>query len=860
MGFLSKVFGAGDASPGEQLRRKYASFRRLLAANNEILELIAHLEGALVHGQPIPNDELRAIAGAAQERALRMAEDLNTIADGRYRSLRGNVERIARGLEDTLRSVQGSPVTAACLPLETLDRRMADAVGGKVANLGEVHNSVGLPVPPGFAVTTFAYRSFLAGAGIQARLTELWQAVDWDDPKSVARAGEEMQALVLAAEIPQDVREAITLAAHDLYDQSGGHHHVSLRSSAIGEDSHTSFAGQYASFLNVPLEQVLRRYKETVASKFGAGALFYMHSKGFREEEIAMSVGCFLMVEAQTAGVAYTADPNDPDSDRMTVAAVWGLGKPVVDGTLTPDIYLVPRQPGRGGVQRRVARKPYRLVCARGGGVVEEEVPSELQDQPCLDDLQLDRLAEYLRALEAHYRCPQDVEWALDTSGHLFVLQTRPLAMPEMPAGGLATFEVDRDRVLLSEGATACPGVGVGVVVHAKSDEELAQFPRGGVLVARQNSPRFVNVMTRASAIITDVGSVTGHMAALAREYGVPTICNAGRATGLPAGLEVTVDATSCTVFSGRAEEVLVRGRVQRRALRDLPSAAVQERITAKIAHLNLTDPAKNSFRAKNCATYHDLARFCHEMAISEMFQVNDYSNLRERGMAFRLETDVPLGIYVIDLGHGLDAGPGVRSVTPEQITCVPMRALWRGVAAPGARWAGARPIDVRGFLSVMARTVADDARGERGLGDNSYAMVGSHYLNFASRLGYHFTTLESICSDNVHENYIIFRFKGGAADLQRRERRVRFIAGVLEHYGFDVDRRQDLLNAWVKKLAREAIEARLEMLGRLISCARQLDVVMHDEITVVQFVEAFLADRFEFFDFERNTRNPGIG
>jgi pyruvate,water dikinase len=155
---------------------------------------------------------------------------------------------------------------------------------------------------------------------------------------------------------------------------------------------------------------------------------------------------------------------------------------------------------------------------------------------------------------------------------------------------------------------------------------------------------------------------------------------------------------------------------------------------------------------------------------------------------------------------------------------------------------------------------VADDARGERGLGDNSYAMVGSHYLNFASRLGYHFTTLESVCSDNVHENYIIFRFKGGAADLQRRERRVRFIAGVLEHYGFDVDRRQDLLNAWVKKLEREAIEARLEMLGRLISCVRQLDVVMHDEITVVQFVEAFLADRFEFFDFERNARDPGTG
>jgi pyruvate,water dikinase len=414
--------------------------------------------------------------------------------------------------------------------------------------------------------------------------------------------------------------------------------------------------------------------------------------------------------------------------------------------------------------------------------------------------------------------------------------------------------------VLLAGGAAACPGVGVGPVFPAESDEELAQFPTGAVLVARQNSPRFVNVMTRAAAIVTDVGSVTGHMASLAREYGVPTLCNAGTATRLPSGLEITVDATNCTVYRGRVEELLRRGRVSRRVQKDLPALAVQERLTSRIAHLNLTDPSKNSFRAKNCTTCHDVVRFCHEMAISEMFHINDYSNLRERGMAFRLETDIPLGIYVIDLGDGVTARPGDRSVTPEQITSVPMRALWRGITAPGTRWAGARPIDVGGFLSVLVTTVADGARGERGLGDNSYAMVGSHYVNFGSRLGYHFTTLESVCSANIHENYIVFRFRGGAAELQRRERRVRFIADVLSHHGFDVDRRQDLLNAWVKKLPQEAIESRLEMLGSLMGCVRQLDVFMHADVTVGQCVDAFLAGRSDFFDFEGDRQSPEAG
>jgi|WetSurMetagenome_2_1015567.scaffolds.fasta_scaffold14557_2 pyruvate, water dikinase len=859
-GFLKRFFGAAPLSPSDLLRRKYASFRRLLATNNEILRCIADLEGDLAAGHSIPLQDLQGTAHTVREHVRSMVEDLNVVAEDRYRSLQSNLDRIAANIEEAFRTVQGTPVTAACLPIERIGRSMADAVGGKTANLGEVRNAVGLPVPPAFAVSAFAYRSFVAGAGIQPDLGRLWKGIDWNDPGSVLRAAEEMQALVMQAELPQDVREAITLAAHDLYRQAAGPRRVSLRSSAIGEDSHASFAGLYASFLNVPLEQVLRRYRETVASKFEARALFYMHSKGFNEEDIAMSVGCFLMVNARAAGVAYTVDPNDPELENMTIAAVWGLGKPVVDGTMTPDVYLVPRRPGRGSISRQIVLKSRRVVCAHDEGLVEEDVPPELQAVPCLDDAQIELLADYLRTLEAHFRGPQDVEWALDQEGRLFILQSRPLMLADRPAGKRPKVSADAAHpVVLTGGATACPGTGAGPVVWVTGDKDLVRFPAGGVLVARQNSPQFVKVMTRAAAILTNVGSVTGHMASLAREYGVPTICNTVSATELPAGIEVTVDATACVVYRGRVEELLVRAQDRPGASRNLPALAAQERVTARIAHLNLTDPARNSFRAKNCSTYHDVVRFCHEMAISEMFHINDYANLRERGMAFRLETEVPLGVYVIDLGDGLAAPPGVRAVTPEMITSVPMRALWRGITTPGIRWAGARPVDMGGFLSVVASTMVDHARSERSLGDNSYAMVGANYVNFGSRLGYHFTTLESVCSDDVTENHLIFRFKGGAADIQRRERRVRFIAEVLRRYGFNVDQRQDLLNAWVKELPRPVIESHLEMLGRLMGCARQLDVVMHAEMTIQGCVDAFLAHRFEFFDFGQTDSSFGI-
>jgi pyruvate,water dikinase len=245
-------------------------------------------------------------------------------------------------------------------------------------------------------------------------------------------------------------------------------------------------------------------------------------------------------------------------------------------------------------------------------------------------------------------------------------------------------------------------------------------------------------------------------------------------------------------------------------------------------------------------------------MAIWEMFNLNDYRNLGEKGLAFRLDSEIPLGIYVIDLGGGLDPGVQGGIVKPEQILSAPMKALWKGMSTPGIRWGGARPIDLKGFLSVMANTMYDPAKGERELGDNSYAIVSPNYLNFGSRLGYHFTTLDSVCCANLNDNYILFRFKGGAADIERRVRRTRFVGEILAHYRFAIDQKEDLLHAWVRKLPKADLENLLMMTGRLIGCARQLDVVMDAEATLENCEEAFINGAYEFFDFKGESRIAG--
>ncbi|HWT77376.1 MAG TPA: PEP/pyruvate-binding domain-containing protein, partial [Candidatus Methylomirabilis sp.] len=488
----------GETNPRQTLQRKYASFRALLATNNEILEQIADLEGALAAGTPMRAEELRMAANTIKAKTIRMVEQLSGIAEDRYTRLFQSIEKIGNSVEEALCTVFGVPVTSACLALENITRDLADAVGGKVANLAEVRNVVGLPVPPGFAVTTFAYRAFVEGSRLQAKLTDIWEHIPWDDLAGISAASRHMKDIILEAEVPQDVREAITLSVHDLYRKAPGKPRIAIRSSAIGEDTQSSFAGQYSSFLNVPLEQVLRRYREILASKYNPQALAYMKTKEFREESIAMSVGCFLMVDAAAAGVAYSIDPTDPGLGGMLISAVWGLGKPVVDGTVTPDVYALPRQPGRGAVHVRAAHKLSRLMAAPSGGTMEEPVPEELVDKPCLSPEQIQTLAQYVRTLDLHFRCPQDVEWALDQEGRLFVLQTRPLTFVETAAARPSEAMETRHRVLLSGGSTACPGVGAGPVVQVRGETDLDTFPAGGVLVARQNSPAFGRVMTRA--------------------------------------------------------------------------------------------------------------------------------------------------------------------------------------------------------------------------------------------------------------------------------------------------------------------------------------------------------------------------
>lgn len=834
-----------------ELRRKYFSFKELLNANNEALRLLAELEDKLLNPEFLTMSYQRTRCTRIAVEVFKIILNLEILAGRKDPTLEKIFDALCREIDEELGRSAAVDIKSYVVPLEEIRPEMRDAVGAKSANLAEMKNVLGLPVPEGFAITALAYQRFYEHNRLTGWINSAKMSLDIHDGASVRAASERIQGRILEAEVPRDLGEAILQAYGDLRRKVGSRLRVAVRSSALGEDSvQSSFAGLYESVLNVDEKGLLEAYKKVLASKYSVRAIYYKANKGIRDEDIPMCVCCLRMVDAAASGVLYTQDPFHPD--RIFVTAGWGLGPSIVLGEVSPEAYVLDKKTG-SLVEKRRSNQSVMLVPGKDAGTLELPVPRDQADEACLNPGELELLVRIARNLEAHYGCPQDVEFSLDERGRLSLLQTRPLAPIRTPeTTGLALADVPEHAVLLraAEAETACGGVGSGLSHRVKDAADLERFPpMGGVLLARRLIPEWIGLLGRVKAIVTEVGSPTGHMASIAREFRVPMIVNArGAVEKIPEGVWVTVDATHRIVYQGRIEETGDPDPEERGRIRESPVYRSLAYLVSRIAPLNLTNPRDRSFRASSCKTLHDIMRFCHEEAINSMFAFNDAQTLR-KGRVFRLRIPVPLSVYVVDLGGGL---AGVekkpKEVGFDQVASIPFRALLDGMTTEGVRWAGHVPIGFRGFVSVFANTLYDPLKHERELGARSYAIVSERYVNFSSRLGYHFSTVDAYCGETSNSNYITFRFKGGAASQDRRERRAEFIARVLKARDFWVDQQGDLVNANYKKYSLEDTLAALTMLGRLMGCARQLDVVMESPAHVAYFADLFLNGRYDFF------------
>lgn len=838
--------GSCPAPSQDELRTLFSkrsqAFARVLEANSKALEIMSDLEEALRGRTIFGMSFVRASATAVGVNVFKLVRALTELEPGRYDALFGRLSAIQAGIDEVLSRRAPAHDVPLVLFFDEIDRHSSDHTGGKMANLGDMRSRIKLPVPDGFVITASAYEAFMAAGDLQAeinaRLQALPEETNSEGLDARFRLSSEIQQRIMAAEVPEPLARAIFAAYDRLCAAAGGAGpvRVSLRSSALGEDAAgTTFAGQFKSLLGVPRESLLDAYKEIVASKHTLHAMSYRLNRGIRDEDVAMCVGCMALVDARAGGVMYSRNPLNVRDASVVINSVWGLPTAVVDGTTPTDLFVVDQ--GATRVRERVIKlKETRTVPDLGEGLRREVLDEEQGAKPSISDAEACELARLAGVLEEAYGGPQDIEWAVDQSGQIFLLQCRPLQQISAPqdsaaeASASAALSVPGAEQLFAGGVTASPGVGFGPVFVARREIDALRFPEGAVLVTPMALPRWAALLSKASALVTEQGGITGHLANVAREFGVPALFDVPEAsTRFVEGQGVTVDALGRRVYAGRVEELLAQAEPPPSVMAGSPVFESLREVSRLILPLNLTDPESADFRPENCATYHDITRYAHEMSVRDMFEFGERRGLASQASK-QLVCDVPMQWWIINLDDGFTREIPERFVRLEDIACPPMLAIWQGICA--VPWAGPPPASAGSMMNIFLQATMNPELGEAGGGgfcERNVFMISSRYACLNSRFGFHFTTIESMLSEGDFDSYAGFKFSGGAADEHRRVLRAELIGEILERHDFQVKLRGDNLFAKAESRRHDFILERLRILGYLLVHTRQLDMSMTD-------------------------------
>ncbi len=468
------------------------------------------------------------------------------------------------------------------------------SVGGKNASLGEMYaklKSKGVPVPNGFALTADVYWSFLRENKLDKKIKETLKGLDKKDIKELARVGDKIRKMILAATFPKDIEKEIRNYYKQLCKSAKKNNlDVAVRSSATAEDlPDASFAGQQETYLNVCGEsELLLASKKCIASLFTDRAISYREDKGFDHTAIALSVGVQEMVRSDVgaSGVMFTLDTESGFKGVVLINAAYGLGEYVVKGQVIPDQFYIFKDGLKNGfksiISKRLGSKEVKLVYAAAkrhpasavvaGGTKQEKVKSADQKLYCLTDDEVLQLAKWGVMIENHYGHPMDIEWAKDgVSGQLFIVQARSETVrSRAKINVIEQYQLKQKGKVLLTGSSVGQKIGQGRARVIDSPKQMKQFKPGEVLVTRITDPDWEPIMRMASAIVTEQGGKTSHAAIVSRELGTPCIVGAAKARQIvKTGDEVTISCAEGEV--GYVYKGLLPFEVHKTEIKNVP-------------------------------------------------------------------------------------------------------------------------------------------------------------------------------------------------------------------------------------------------------------------------------------------------
>lgn len=820
----------------DELKGRYHIFRSLLANNAKAIDLIAGISLSLYKLRS--DHDLPGLLGKIINETGEMVQKLNMLDPGTHRSLFNIHRNISLKLENFIKNLSREKPVEYCLALDSNNEPNVFDLGNKAANLMRLKKDLGIPVPDGFVITTHACRLFLEYKGLSMKIFRtLNQNID-KIKSGLSPKFDELQELIIEAELPPVLEGEFKSIYEPFYLNEKP---LAIRSSSTREDSPGfSFAGQFNTVLNVTNHaQFINALKEVIASSFNSWNQSYQIQAGLDPVDSSMSILCLEMIEARKAGIIFSRDPVFPEGNTMVISAVYGLGKPVSDGSASSDLYYVD-QSGKIDWQRSIiADKVEKLVSSKEGGLKRQKIKDEKHHLPVLTEDEIRELTQWATKLEQHEKAPQDIEWAIDEKGKLYILQVRMILYPGIKTkGSKKTGEIP-----LLSGTVASAGSGCGRVRLITNPRQLNFQPDEPlVLVMHQSFVEASSVLPFVQAMLVELGSPVDHLSCVARENGIPMICtlkNVGQS--LQEGQWIKINETG-EVYSASKKEIenakraWGKNRGKQITGKNLPDES--RKIQGLVTNLNLTDAYGPTFSILECQSLHDIVRFVHEKAVLAMFDTGD-AILEDCPLNFvqTIDSPFPFLFSIIDIGGGLAFRKTRKKRVPAQdIISRPFQAIWKGMATEGLSWG---PKEGAKIGSVFSTWITDQ-KSCRPVGMPNYAIIGRDYCNINARMDFHFTMIDAVSGLDPRNNHIKFRFKGGGAQVSSRHRRVRCIAKILEYYGFLTEFRADLVTGSIQGGSGEIISEKLEIIGRLLGFTRLLDAVMVDETKVDQVFNAF--------------------
>lgn len=467
---------------------------------------------------------------------------------------------------------------AFILPLESVGIDDLQLVGGKNASLGEMIqnlSSLGIRIPGGFVITVAAYKAFLAYNDLEEKIAQMVNAIDYNQIESLRRGGAQIRQMIKNSRFEKALSEQIIDAYFEMSKKYGQDStDVAVRSSATAEDlPDASFAGQQETYLNVRgPASLMDAVRNCFASLFTDRAISYRQSFGYNHFDVGLSVCVQKMVRSDlgASGVAFSIDTESGFKDAVVINGSYGLGEMIVQGSVSPDEYIVFKPTLKEGfkslIEKKMGVKDKMMVYGDNTDERVKVIPTNksFRNRFCLKDETALRLADWVVKIEDYYSrikgkwTPMDVEWAIDgINKNLFIVQARPETIHSQKENdiisGYRISDENRQEKLLITGISVGDKVAAGKVnILFSMDKRVIEgqeFNDGDVLVTEMTDPDWEPIMKKASAIITNKGGRTCHAAIVARELGVPAIVGCGNAT------DVLNDEQLVTVSCAEGEE-----------------------------------------------------------------------------------------------------------------------------------------------------------------------------------------------------------------------------------------------------------------------------------------------------------------